>query len=240
MSNLYFNNYNNSQEQLLIENLIIESINIYGHDIYYVPRIIMNKNEVYGEDNVSEYRNPYFTTMYIRSYDNYQGDGTFLSKFNLEIRDQMVFSVAQRVFAEEVGNESDLIRPQEGDLIWSTMLKRLFVVMYVDKKAIFYQMGALQLYDLTCEVFEYSNEKLRTGVEEIDRLETKYSFDIEDQGILTNDGYTISDNLGYSLINSEFDHDTQLTDWFSDNDEISEEASIITDWSTRDPFSEGI
>lgn len=239
MSNLYFNNYQNSGEQKLVEDLIIESINIFGHDVYYVPRILMNKDEIYGEDTVSEYRNPYFTTMYIRSYDNYQGDGTFLSKFNLEIRDQIVFTLSQRVFNDGIATEEGIERPQEGDLIWSSMFKRIFVVMYVDQKPIFYQMGNLQVYDLTCEVFEYSNEKLRTGIAEIDALETKYSYDIEEQGILTNDGFVLTGSDGFGFILSEFDFDEQLIDWFADNDEIAEEALPVVDWSERDPFSEG-
>ena len=198
--NPYFNNFNHAGEQGLIESLIIEAIAIYGHDIYYIPRTLINKDDIYGEDTVSEYRNHYDIPMYIRSYDSYQGDGTFLSKFNLEIRDQMVFSIAQRTFADDIAAPEGIERPQEGDLIYSKMLKRLFVIQYVDNKPLFYQMGALQLYDLTCEVFEYSNEKLRTGIDEIDNLETKYSFDLEEQGILTNDNYEIVDNQGFGLV----------------------------------------
>lgn len=239
MANPYFNNFNHEGEQRLIENLIIESINIYGHDIYYIPRSLMNKDDIYGEDTVSEYNNAYSIPMYIKSYDNYQGDGQFLSKFNLEIRDQTIFSIAQRVFHDDVAALEGIERPQEGDLIYSKMLKRLFVVQYVDHKPIFYQMGALQLYDLTCEVFEYSNEKIRTGIAEIDNLETKYSFDIEEQGLLTNDDYELVDNKGFGFILGEFDYDEQLLDVYADNEEFTEEAEDIVDWDERDPFSTG-
>lgn len=239
MSSVYFNNFEQSGEQRLIEDLIIESINIYGHDVYYLPRTLINKDDIYGEDTVSEYNNHVNTTMYIRSYDNFQGDGTFLSKFNLEIRDQIVFTVAQREINDKLNTEEDIRRPQEGDLIYSSMFKRMFVVTYVDKKAIFYQLGDLQTYDLTCETWEYSNEKLRTGIPEIDQLEEKYSFDIEDQGILTNNGDILVDANGFAIMISDFDFDEQLQDWFADNDEISDEALPIVDWSERDPFSEG-
>jgi hypothetical protein len=239
VSNVYFNNFAQSGEQKLIEDLIIESINIYGHDVFYLPRTLINKDDIYGEDTVSEYNNHYNITMYIRSYDNFQGDGTFLSKFNLEIRDQIVFTVSQRVINDQLDNEEEIRRPQEGDLIYSSMFKRMFVINYVDKKAIFYQLGALQTYDLTCETWEYSNEKLRTGIPEIDALEEKYSFDLEAQGIITDTGHVLVDQDGFAIIISDFDYDTQLQDWFADNDEISEEAVPIVDWSERDPFSEG-
>ena len=86
-SNHFFNNYNNSAEQDLIENLIVESISIYGHSVYYCPRTVVAKDEVYGEDTLSTYDSAYDFDVYIRSYDSYEGDGTFLSRFNLEIRD---------------------------------------------------------------------------------------------------------------------------------------------------------
>lgn len=240
MFNQIFDFYNNKDEQKLLHDVMSESVQIYGHDVYYLPRELKNKDDIYGEDTVSEYNENYFLRMYIRSFDNYQGDGTFLSKFNLEIRDQVVFTVAQRDINDALHAEGDIRRPQEGDLIYSTMMKRLFIVQYVDKKPLFYQLGDLQAYDLTCETWEYSNEKLRTGIDEIDRLEEKYSFDVEQQGLLTHDGYILTDANGFGFILSEFDFDEQLQDWFADNDEIQEEALPIVDWSERDPFSEGL
>jgi len=240
MFNLGFDFYNNQNEKNLLNDLMSESVSIYGHDIYYLPRELINKDDIYGEDTVSEYNENYFLRMYIRSYDNFQGDGSFLSKFNLEIRDQMVFTVSQRDINDQLNVEGNIRRPQEGDLIYSTMMKRIFVVEYVNKEALFYQLGDLQAYDLTCEVWEYSNEKLRTGIEEIDRLEEKYSFDIEEQGFLTADDFIILDSNGFGFINDEFDYDTQLLDVFADNDEISEEAVPIVDWSETNPFQDPI
>lgn len=237
--NPYFNNFNSPGQQRLIDNLVIESIKIFGHDIFYIPRSLMNKDDIYGEDTVSEYNNHYEIPMYIKSFDNYQGDGQFLSKFMPEIRDQMVFSIAQRTFAEDVAIPEGIDRPQEGDLIYSKMLKRLFIVMYVDNKALFYQMGSLQLYDLTCEVFEYSNEKINTGIAEIDNIEAKYSFDEEEQGLLTNDDYELVDNKGFGFIISQWDYDDQLLDVFADNEEFMDEAEDFVDWDERDPFSTG-
>jgi len=221
-SNFYFQNFENSMEQDLIESLIVESIAIYGHSIYYIPRVLLDKDEVYGEDTVSEYNSAFLIDMYIRSYDSFEGDGTFLSKFNLEIRDQIRFVVANRTFDRDVAQYDTMIRPREGDLIYSTMMKKLFIVKYADNKPVFYQMGALQMYELTCEVFEYSNEKFNTGVPEIDAIEDRYSF--------AGTGNT-------ALSNTAFEN--ALGDVFATNNEFQEDGDGIIDWSQVDPFSEG-
>lgn len=221
-SNFYFNNFENSMEQDLIESLIVESIAIYGHSIFYCPRTLVKKDEIYGEDYLSEYNTAYNTDMYIRSYDAYEGDGSFLSKFNLEIRDQIRFVVANRTFARDVANYDTMIRPREGDLIFSPMMKRLFVIKYVDNKPVFYQMGALQMYELTCEVFEYSNESLNTGIPEIDVIETEYSF--------AGQGNTVISNTAY---------EDALSDVYATNQEFQTDGAAIIDWTHIDPFSEG-
>ena len=145
-TNVFFNNFSSWPEQELIESLIVESISIYGHTIYYCPRTLDNIDRIYGEDSTSVYNSAYQFDVYIKSYDNYQGDSTFLSKFNLEIRDQTTFTVARRTFYNEIGQESTLQRPQEGDIIYSSMFKRAFIIKYVNNYAIFYQMGQLQVW----------------------------------------------------------------------------------------------
>ena len=221
-SNFYFNNFNNSMEQDLIESLIVESIAIYGHSIFYCPRTLVKKDDIYGEDTLSEYNAAYNTDMYIRSYDAYEGDGSFLSKFNLEIRDQIRFVVANRTFSRDIGNFDSMVRPREGDLIYSPMMKRLFIIKYVDTKPVFYQMGALQMFELTCEVFEYSNESLNTGIPEIDAIETQYSF--------AGTGNTVISNTAY---------ESALSDVYATNQEFQDEGDDIVDWTHIDPFSEG-
>ena len=239
-SNFYFNNFQNSMEQSLIEDLMIESISIYGHGVYYCPRTLIAKDDIYGEDTISEYRNTYNIDVYIRSFESYEGDGTFLSKFNLEIRDQMTFTMARRTFYNEVATNEMIDRPQEGDLIFSPMMNRLFVIKYVNNQPIFYQMGALQVWDLVCEMFEYSNEKFETGIDAIDSIQDKYSTDMEQFGVLTNDNFMIADNDGFTIMQGSFNFDTQNQDVFADNDEIEIEGEGIVDWTQRDPFSEDI
>ena len=238
-TNFYFNNFNSSQEQLLIEDLVLESIKIYGHDMFYCPRTLVAKDDILGEDPLSEYNSAYEIDLYIKSYDSYEGDGTFLSKFNLEIRDQVTLTVSVRNFMNEIGSIATLERPREGDLIYIPMLDRILAIKYVSKNAVWYQMGAIQMYDLVCEMFEYSSERLRTGIDAIDSIEKDRSLDMSIWGIVTSDDYFITDNDGYQIIQGNYNFETQATDAFEDNTEFQLEGEAILDWSQVDPFSEG-
>jgi hypothetical protein len=217
----------------------MESIKMYGHDIFYCPRTLVAKDDIYGEDALSEYNNNYEIDMYIKSYDSYEGDGTFLSKFNLEIRDQMTLTVSVRNFNDEIGQYAALDRPQEGDLIYLPMVTRIMVIKYVNKTPIFYQMGTIQMYDLVCEIFEYSSERLNTGIEAIDSIEQKNSIAMETYGLLTTDGFVIVDQDGFEIIQSNYNFETQAGDSYEDNTEFQLEGEAILDWSQIDPFSEG-
>lgn len=236
----YFNNFTNSQEQILIEDLVIESIRIYGHDVFYCPRTLVNKDEIYGEDTLSKYNTQYMVEMYVKNVMGFQGEGDFMSKFNLQIRDQMTLTIARRTFFDEIGNVESIDRPQEGDLIYFPLNKKIFVVKFVEHEAIFYQMGSLQTYDLNCELWEYSNEVLNTGIDEIDKFQKKYSFDMSVYGLLTENGYVLKDEDGYDLIQEQYNFSTQVGDSLEDNIEIQNEADGILDFSERDPFSEGV
>lgn len=225
-TNFYFNNFTNSMEQNLIEDLVIESIKIYGHDVFYCPRKAGNLDEIYGEDPLTEYTTAFSIDMYIRSYDSYEGDGQFLSKFNLEIRDQVTFTVAVRTFFNEVAQYTyvpALTRPLEGDLIYLPMADRLFQIKYVNKTPVFYQMGNIQMYDVVAEIFEYSGEVLNTGIEAIDNIEKTYTLN------------TLSSKVNANTFNL----DTQSQDVFADNSEFQSEANNFIDFSEVDPFSEG-
>ena len=238
-TSFYFNNFSNSQEQVLIEDLVLESIRLYGHDMYYCPRTLVAKDDIYGEDTISEYKTAYYVDLYIKNVDSYEGDGNFLSKFNLEIRDQMTLTVSVRNFMNEVGNLESIDRPQEGDLIYIPMLDRLLVVKYVNKNPVFYQMGAIQMYDMVCEMFEYSSERFSTGIEAIDNIETNLSLDASEYALLTQDGFIITSQDGYQIVQGGYDFETQARDPFEDNTEFETEGDTILDWSQIDPFSEG-
>lgn len=176
-TNFYFNNFKSSQEQTLVEDLIIESIKIYGHDVFYLPRTVVENDPIFKEDDISKYESAYSIEMYIKNVDGFQGEGDFLSKFGLQIRDQITFTISRRVYEDNIyyNGLSDSVRPLEGDLIYFPLNQKLFQIKFVEHEAIFYQMGSLQTYDLVCELWEQSDEELNTGIKEIDMIEEDYS-----------------------------------------------------------------
>jgi len=252
-TNFFFNNFQSSGEQLLIENLIIESIQIYGHDVYFIRRRTRDIDRIYNEDPLHEFIEGVMVEMYIKNVDGFGGDGDFLSKFNLQIRDQITFSIARRTFANEVGAvasapfSADLSveqlatierdRPLEGDLIYFPLNKKLFEIKFVEHESIFYQMGALQTYDLRCELFEYNNEYFDTGIPEVDAIADNYSLALDIFGIQTESGLFITDEEGYPLLLESYD--INENDPTADNDEIETVADGIVDFTELDPFSEG-
>lgn len=172
-TNFYFNNFQNSQEQNLIEDLVIESIKIYGHEVWYCPRTIVAEETVFSEDELAEFKNAYSIEMYIKNVEGFEGEGDFLSKFGLQIRDRITFTVSRRSFSEEI---TGLARPREGDMIFFPLNSKGYVVRFVEHEAIFYQMGALQTFDIVCELFEYNQETFSTGVDIIDDTYNDLSF----------------------------------------------------------------
>ncbi len=202
-------------EQTLIEDLIIESIRVFGVDVWYMPRTLRSVDDLLNEDDLSTFDRAYMIEMYVKNVEGFEGDGQFLSKFGLQIRDSMTLSVAMRRFSEDVGLYDEQVRPNEGDLIYFPLNRKVFEVMYVDNKPIFYQMGALQMYDLRCELFEVSNERFNTGVEEIDTW--------------INQRITTANNTIAGI---------ESLDPLADNLTIEIEADGILDFTEANPFGE--
>ncbi len=214
-TNFYFSNFTNSGEQRLIEDLIIESIRVYGLDVWYMPRVFGALDDLLNEDDLPIFDSAYMVEMYVKNVEGFQGDGDFLSKFGLQIRDSMTLTIAMRKFTEEVGAYDESIRPKEGDLVYFPLNRKIFEVKHVEHEAIFYQMGSLQTYDLRVELFEYSNERFVTGNEEIDSWLDKYK---------TTANNTIA---GIESIDS-----------LADNFTIETEADSILDFTEENPFGE--
>lgn len=176
--NPYFNKYNNYAEQQLAEDLMIESIQMKGIDINYIPRRLQAFDEMLGEDQLSTYTNYYPIEVYVENVDGFGGDGQFLSKFNLEIRDQITFTISIKRFMQDIGTPESFVRPREGDIIHFPLSDGVFVIKYVETRPIFYMMGELQVYDMICEQFEYSDERFSTGIEVIDNIQKDFSHDV--------------------------------------------------------------
>lgn len=171
-TNALFNHTSVAVEQNLVEDLIIEAIQIYGHDVYYLPKTTTNLDTFFGEDaGTTAYNSAHLIEMYVKNVEGFEGQGNFLQQFGLQIEDQVTFTVANSVFESTI---SGLPRPQEGDLIYFPLVSGIYEIQFVEHESIFYQMGNLTVYDLQCEVFAYSNQTFNTGVSVIDN----YAFEI--------------------------------------------------------------
>jgi hypothetical protein len=167
-------------EQYLYEDLIIEALEIYGFEVYYLPRTLVDKDQLFGEDPLSKFNDSYLIEMYMDTVEGFQGEKEIITRFGLEVRDETIFTVARRTWLNLVSMDANLIsstRPNEGDWIYMPTVQRLFEISFVDKDDPFYQVDNLPVYKLYARTVEYSDERLDTGVAAIDDIETKYSGD---------------------------------------------------------------
>ena len=178
-TNFYFNNFPQEQitsEQLLVEDLVIESLQIYGMDVFYLPRTSRDEVDyLYGEDTLKQYTTAYPIEMYLENITGMDGEQDFISKFGLEIRDEIQLLVSRRRFKYATGT-SNLIRPREGDLIYVPLVKNFFEISFVEHEndqAMFYTLGRgrganVYVYALKLKQFVFSEEVISTGVSEVD------------------------------------------------------------------------
>ena len=187
-------------EQHLYEDLAIEAIQIYGHDVYYLPRTMVNKDELFGESPLSKFSDAYMIEMYMDTNEGYEGEKEIITRFGLEIRDETTFTVSRRRWLDLVSSNANLItalRPNEGDWIYMPTVGRLLEISFVDKDDPFYQLDNLPVYKLFTRTVEYSSEDLDTGIAAIDAIETERSTDALDWQFLgeQNGRATLYNNL---------------------------------------------
>lgn len=171
--NVYFSQTVKS-EQNLYEDLIIESLKIFGQDVYYIPRTLVNRDNIMGEDIGSKFDDAYLIEAYIENVDGFEGSGDLYNKFGLEIRDEATFIVSRRQWNNLVGfwnNSLEDPKPQEGDLLFLPMSNSFFEIMFVEDEQPFYQLSNLPVFKMQCSLFEYNDEQFETGVSEIDAKE---------------------------------------------------------------------
>jgi hypothetical protein len=176
--NVYFS-HGTRNEQNLVEDLIIESLRIYGQEFFYIPRKLVSKDEILGEDRLSEFKASFPVEMYFENVDSFGGQGAFIQKFGLMMEQSATLVVARRRWEQLVGRYGMTIiptRPNEGDLIYFPLTKGLFEIKFVQHQDPFYQLGKLYVYKLQVELFQYSSERIDTGVKEVDVFETLKTF----------------------------------------------------------------
>jgi hypothetical protein len=177
-TNVYFTQ-GTKNEQFLVEDLIIESLKIYGQDFFYIPRTLVSKDEILGEDRLSKFTSSFPIEMYFENVDSLDGQGAFIQKFGLMMEQSATLVVARRRWEQMVGRYGATIiptRPCEGDLIYFPLTKGMFEIKFVKHQDPFYQLGKLYVYKLQVELFQYSSEKIDTGVSAIDAFETLKTF----------------------------------------------------------------
>lgn len=178
MLNRYFSQSVRS-EQKLFEDIIIESLKIYGQDVYYLPRDIVNENTIFGDDVPSRFNSSYKLEMYIENTEGFDGEGDLFTRFGVEIRDEATFIVARQRWKNTVSrydNEITGDRPREGDLIYLPLTNKLFQINHVEHEQPFYQLSNLPTYKMRCQLFEYNDEDLDTGIKDIDNIEINHGY----------------------------------------------------------------
>jgi hypothetical protein len=233
-------------EQLLYEDLIIESLKIYGHECYYVPRKKFNQDEILKEDPLNTYEHYYPIEMYMENVQGFEGDGDLLTKFGVELRDSATFIVSRRRWKQLVGDygQTVAVRPAEGDIVYFPLTKSYFEIKKVIGNQPFYQTGALFVYKLNCELMQYSLEQFNTGNDVID----SYPDAVSDSLLTANyelkaeNGNTLVDENGEVLLNESYMPDQFTVDGEvhteSQNAKFDVDISDILDFSERNPFGE--
>jgi hypothetical protein len=199
--NVYFS-HGNKSEQLFHEDLIVESLSIYGQTFFYIPRTLVGKDEILGEDRLSKFKSAFAIEMYLENVDGFDGQGAFIQKFGLMMEQSATLVVARRKWEQLVGRfgQTQLPnRPCEGDLLYFPLTDGLFEVKFVQHQDPFYQQNKLFVYKLQVELFQYASEVLDTGIKDIDDFETLKSYDtsVVKSGFITQIDVTFA-GVGYS------------------------------------------
>ena len=193
-------------EQNLYEDIVIESLKIYGQDVYYLPRTVVNENTILGEDVASSFHNSYKIEMYLENQDGFDGEGDLFTKFGVEIRDEATFVVARKSWKKRISsanNNITVLRPKEGDLIYLELANKLWEIMHVEHEQPFYQLSNLPTYKLRCQLFEYSGEDIDTNIGAIDSIQNDFGY----RAYLTMDsdgsagGFTVGENVTQTFAN---------------------------------------
>ena len=248
------NGIGNTNEKKLYEDLIIEGLKIYGHDVYYLPRTLVNQDLILGEDSLSKFDDSYLIEMYVETTEGLAGEQELINKFGLEIREETTFMLSKRRWMDAVDSYHTMIkegRPNEGDIIYYPLLNKFFEISFVEDQEPFFQLGNLPVYKLRARTWEYSSEKLDTGIADIDSAEDQFSldqlahqFELEDgTGALQLENDSVDGTKNY-FINEAYNIQTQSP--YADNLDLDAQAGFntadtsddILDFTERNPFGE--
>ena len=177
-TNVFFNHAVQT-EQHLYEDLVVEALRMYGHNVFYLPREVIEEDSILNEDVQSKFGDSYQVEMYIENTDGFEGEGDLMSKFGVQIRHQATFIISLRTWERFISLDDNLatsFRPNEGDLIYFPLSGSMFEIKFVEHEDPFYQVGKLFVFKMTCELFEYSQEDFDTGIGDIDLIEDEQAY----------------------------------------------------------------
>ena len=176
-TNTYFTQ-GTTGEQDLTQSLVNEQIKMFGRDVYYIPRTLVKQDTVFGEDTMSKFEGAYLIEAFIEDNSGFRGDGDMFTKFGVQIADQATFVISRTRFTEAVDDNVTLIvegRPNEGDLVYFPMANKIFEIQFVEYEVPFFTLGKQYTWGLRCELFQYSDEDIDTGITEVDAIEVNYA-----------------------------------------------------------------
>jgi hypothetical protein len=187
-TSVYFNNNGYaSQERFLVEDLINESIKNHGIDVYYIPRDSQSSlDEIYGDDPVKSFTQAIKIEVYLETYNDFEGNEEFFSKFGLEVSKGVKVAMSRRSFEKYVSSVAERNVPKEGDLIYLPVQLKLMEIKFVEQEKSFFQLGRPgfarggiavagepkvgYMFGLSLETFRYNGELINTGYTEIDAI----------------------------------------------------------------------
>ncbi len=174
----HFYHISSDKEQSLMKDLTREVIHIRGLDFFYIPRDSSDADWLFGEDTKSTFTESVKIEMYPTLQDGFEGDGDFLAKFGVDIRDEIQFQIAKDRFSVEIKKKyPTILRPREGDLIYYPLTNSIFEIMFVEHERPFYNRGIQTTWEVNCKKFQFNRDEMDTGIAEIDDLNTDEPYD---------------------------------------------------------------
>ena len=176
-TNTYFTQ-GTTGEQDLTQSLVNEQIKMFGKNVYYIPRTLVKNDTVFGEDTMSKFDDAFEIEAFIEDNSGFRGDGDMFTKFGVQIADQVTFVISRTRFTEAVDDNTTLIvegRPNEGDLVYFPLANKIFEIQFVEYEVPFFTLGKIYTWGLRCELFQYSDEDIDTGIAEVDAIEVNYA-----------------------------------------------------------------
>jgi hypothetical protein len=228
-----------SSEQLLIEDLIIEAISIYGYNIFYMPRTSVKQDDILGEDILSQFTQLYPVEMYLSQVEGWSGSSELMTKFGIQVNASSTFIVAKRRWDQAVAQQTNDLqlptRPAEGDLLYFDKTNSFFEIKFVESMDPFFQLGKLYVYKLEVELYQYSSEPIQTYDADINDFVLGVDRNAYAWPVRTQSGGALLTQSGGVVIQEAFPDDANA---FDNTTDFDTESATLIDFDVNNPFGE--